>query len=132
MKEEIDDKKLKRINKIAEKYKSHEKFIIARSARKTIRFIEKNTENFPNEYRVLKERIIHSCYDILKNIYRANINQDIHDKKEIVVEIEMLNFYLEEALNKGILTAKKFTSYAKHLIELDRMTRAWLKYEKNE
>ena len=75
-------------------------FIIARTARKTIRYIEKNTENFPNKYKVLKNRIIESCYDILKYIYKANIKQDIFDKKEVVVNIRMLNFYLEEALNK--------------------------------
>lgn len=65
----ITDKKYK----VKEKYIVHENFLIARNARKTIRFIEKNTTNFPNDYKVLKERIISSCYDILENIYRANI-----------------------------------------------------------
>ena len=48
--------------------------IIARNVRKTINYIEKNIYNFPNEYKVLKERIINSCYDILENVYRANVN----------------------------------------------------------
>lgn len=104
-------------------------FIIARTARKTIRYIEKNTENFPNKYKVLKNRIIESCYDILKYIYKANIKQDIFDKKEVVVNIRMLNFYLEEALNKKLISIKKFESYTNHLIEIDRMTRSWFNYE---
>ena len=58
--------------------------------------------------------------------------QDIDSKKEIVVQIQMLNFYLEEALNKEILTKNKFLKYTGHLIELDKMTRAWIKNEKNE
>lgn len=111
------------------KYKTNEKFIIANTARKTIRYIEKNTLNFPKQYFVLRNRIIDSCYNILENIYRANIFQDIEDKKEIIVNIRMLNFYLEEALNKKILSNKKFLSYGKYLTELDLMVRKWLSYE---
>ena len=68
--------------------------IIARNVRKTINYIEKNIYNFPNEYKVLKERIINSCYDILENVYRANVNQKREYKDEVLVQIKMLNFYL--------------------------------------
>ena len=129
--EEMIEKKKQKLDKLYNKYKVHETFIIAKSARKTIRYIEKNTISFPNTYRVLKERIIDSCYNILESIYRANIFQDINDKKEIVVSIQMLNFYLEEALQKELLSNKKFESYINHLIQLDKMTRSWFKYEKS-
>ena len=119
----------KKLNYLKHKYVSHEKLIIAKVARKTLRYIEKNTENFPNNYIVLRNKIIESCYNILKWIYRANIFGDINDKKEIVVEIQMLNFYLEEAMNKGILSHKKLISYASYLTELDMMVRSWFKYE---
>lgn len=81
MKEDI------KLNKLKEKYKVHENLIIARETRKTIRFIEKNCDNFPNKYSVLKNKIISSCYSILEWIYRANIFQDIDGKKEIIVNI---------------------------------------------
>ena len=122
----------KRLNSLADKYKVHENLIIARVTRKTIRFIEKNTENFPNKYVVLKNRIIDTCYNILEGIYRANIFQNIDDKKEIVVNIQILNFYLEEALNKKLLSYKKFINYGKHLTELDLMIRAWINNEENK
>lgn len=108
------------------------KLIIGRVVRKTIRYIEKNIDNFPNSFSVLKNRIIESCYDILEYVYRANIFQDIDDKKEIVVKIQMLNFYLEEALSKELISKKKFESYTRYLIEIDNMVRSWFKYEKNE
>lgn len=127
---ELPDKKRQKLIKTKEKYKVHENLIIARSARKTLRYIEKNTENFPNKYSVLKTRIIESCYNILEWIYRANVMQDMDSKKEIVVQIQMLNFYLEEAMRKDLLTSKKFLKYAEYLVELDKMTRAWIKYEK--
>lgn len=121
---------VKKLEKINEKYKIHENLIIAREARKTIRYIEKNTENFPNKNRVLKDKIISCCYSILENIYRANIFQDKSDKKEIIVNIQMLNFYIEEALRKDLLTNKKFESYTNHLLQIDKMVRSWFKYEK--
>lgn len=122
----------KKNTKIKEKYKVHENLIIARSARKTLRYIEKNTENFHNKYIVLRNKIIDSCYKILEWIYRANIFQEISDKKEIIVQIQMLNFYLEEALRKDIITSKKFLKYSAHLLELDKMIRAWFKYEETK
>lgn len=127
---ELSQKKKQKLNKLHEKYKIHENLIIARQARKTLRFIEKNTENFPNKYYVLKNKIVSSCYNILEWIYRANIFQDKHDKKEIIVQIQMLNFYLEEALRKELLSNKKFLSYTNHLLELDKMVRSWFSYEK--
>lgn len=89
-----DLSKLKEIElvKKKEKYVKKEKFIIARKARTTIRFIEKCVHNFPNEYKALKNKIIDCCYEILEYIYRANIFQNISDKKEDIVHIQMINF----------------------------------------
>ena len=93
---------MEELNRLKEKYKTHDNLVIGRCARKTIRYVEKNVVNFPNKYSVLKDRIIDSCYNILECIYRTNIFQDKSDKKEIVVNIQMLNFYLEEALRKNL------------------------------
>ena len=68
---------------------------------------------------------------MLRNIYKANILHELNDKKEIMVNIEMLNYYLNEALKREILTKKKFLSYSKYLYEIDRMVRSWLVYEKS-
>ena len=124
--------KKERLDRLYEKYKVHETLFITKSARKTIRYIEKNTINFPKDYKVLRDRIINTSYSMLENIYRANIFQEKDIKKEVIVNIEMLKFYLEEALSKGLITYKKFESYVNHLIEIDKMTRAWFNYEKSE
>ena len=125
----MDDKKNVKLNKIKKKYVSEEKLIIAKVARKTLRYIEKNTENFPVKYSVLRNKIITTCYEMLECIYRANVFQDLDDKKEIIVKIQMLNFYLEEAYNKEVLTHKKLINYSSYLLELDKMIRAWFNYE---
>lgn len=132
IKKELSERKKYKLKKYAEKYHTHEKLLIASTTRKTIRYIERTIVNIPNKHMVLKNKIIESCYSILKNVYRANIFQDIDDKKEIIVNINMLNFYLEEALRKELITSKKFESYVKHLIEIDKMTRSWFNYEEKK
>lgn len=109
-----------------------DKLKIAITAKKTIKYIEKNIDNFPNSHIVLKQRILDSLYDILENIYRANINRDINIKKEIIVQIQMLNFYLKESLDKELISKKKFLSYSSHLLELHNMIVSWFKYEESE
>lgn len=128
----ITDKEKDKLERLYNKHKIKSNLIIERVARKTVRYIEKNTENFPKKYNVLKDKIITSCYSILENIIRANIFQKLEYKKEIVVQIQMLNFYLEEALIKNILTEKKFISYTNHLIEIDKMVKSWISYEKSK
>ena len=110
----------------------NDNLLIARKVRKTIEYVEKNIYNFPNEYKVLKERIINSCYDILENVYRANVNQKREYKDEILVQIKMLNFYLKQALDKELMTKKKFLSYGKHLLEIHNMVCGWSNYEKSK
>ena len=122
------DKKQK-LDRLYDKYRPNDNLIIARTTRRTIRYIEKTTINFPNRYSVLKNNIIGSCYNILESIYRANIMQEIKDKKEIIVNIYMLNFYLEEAYRKELINNRKLESFILYLIEIDKMTRGWFKYE---
>ena len=110
----------------------NDNLLIARSVRKTITYVEKNIYNFPNEYKVLKERIINACYDILENVYRANVDQDVKTKWEALVQIKLLNFYLKQALDKELITKKKFLSYGNHLLEIHNMISSWCCYEKSE
>lgn len=128
----LNSRKEYKLKKYAEKYKNHERLLIASTTRKTIRYIERNTSSFPNKYLILKNKIIEASYSILENVYRANIFQEKEDKKEIIVNINMLNFYLEEALRKELISTKKFESYVKYLIEIDKMTRSWFMYEKSK
>ncbi len=106
--------------------------LIARSVRKTINYIEKNIYSIPNEYKVLRDRIINSCYDILENVYRANVDQNVIYKQEALVQMKMLNYYLKQALDKELITQKKFLSYGRHLTEIHNMIISWCSYEKSQ
>ena len=62
---ELTPKQISKLDKVYNKHKIKSRLIIERVARKTVRYIEKNTENFPNKYRVLRDKIISSSYNIL-------------------------------------------------------------------
>ena len=129
---ELTPKQISKLDKVYNKHKIKSRLIIERVARKTVRYIEKNTINFPKENHILRDRIISSCYTLLENVFRANVFQETCYKKEIVIQIQMLNFYLEEAYIKNILTEKKFISYTNHLLKVDKMVRSWMTNEKKK
>jgi len=108
-----------------------DKLLIARNIKKTIEFIEKTTYNFPNNYKVLKDNIINSCYDMLELCYLANINQEIIYKKKILVKLKMLNYYLKRACDYELITKKRFVSYGRYLLEIHNMVSSWCNYETN-
>ena len=110
-------------------YFMSDNLLISRHVRKTIEYIEKNIYNFPNSHKVLKDRIINACYDILENVYRANVDNSIEPKKEAIVQIKMLNFYFKQAFDKELITKKKFMSYGRYLAEIHDMLYGWINYE---
>ena len=46
-----------------------DKLLIVTNLKKTIMYIEKTVINYPNKYKVLKDKIISSLYDILELTY---------------------------------------------------------------
>lgn len=78
------------------------------------------------------DRIISTSYDLLENIYHANINQDRKYKENALVNIQMLNFYLKQSFDKELVSNKKLLNYGRYLTELHNMINSWLDYEKAE
>jgi len=55
-----------------------------------------------------KERILNRCYYMLENVCRANINQNLIYKEEILVNLKMLNFYLKQLYDNELVTKKSW------------------------
>ncbi len=108
-----------------------DKLLIITKVKKSIDYIEKVVINFPRTEIILKNKIIESYYDLLELVYRANIYQDINYMKEIVIKVRMIEYYIKVSLNKQILSFKKYEIIGNHLLELNKMINAWIKYEKN-
>ncbi len=109
----------------------HDRLIISIKAKNTIEYIEKAISNYPHEYLELKTRIINTSYDLLENIYYANLTKDINDMKGIIVKLKMLDFYFKQSVHKKLINLKKYESIGNYLLEINKMTSGWIKHEKS-
>ena len=87
---------------------------------------------------------VHSSYrkglednviDLNSNIIRANINiGNIRNKyqKEILVNISMIDLYLDLLLDINVINKKRFMVIIRMLNEIRKMTNGWIENEKNQ
>lgn len=86
---------------------------------------------------------VHSSYrkglednviDLNSNIIRANINAgNIRNKyqKEVLVNISMIDLYLDLLLDINVIDKKRFMKIVRMLNEIRKMTNGWIENEKN-
>ena len=73
-----------------------------------------------------------NLYNLLENCIRANINKgNIRNKyqNEMLVSINLLDFYIGEALDKKIIKKNRFNSFVNAINEIRKMTISWSIYE---
>lgn len=102
----------------------NDKLLIASKYKKTIEYIFKITDNYPNKYRELKTRIIDTSFDILENIYI--INSSGNYKEYLIPKIKMLDYYMYLSYKYNIITKKKYVIISNYLLELIKMINSWL------
>lgn len=110
----------------------YDKLLVATKVKKTIEYIEKSFDNCPIKERIVKEKIITSSYELLELVYMANIHKEIKYMKDILVKINMIDYYTKLGLDKKIINYKKYNNLGLHLLEIIKMTQSWIKYEKNK
>lgn len=107
--------------------------LIARSFKKTLIYIDKIVEVFPNKETVLRDNILKTNYEILELIYFAN---EIDDRslyqRKIIAKLKMLDFYLSFSTEKGYISHKKYEKVGNYLIEIIQLVKGWMKVEKSE
>ena len=101
--------------------------------KKTILYLDKIIVNFPNNEKVLKDKISNAMYDILECMYMANeisnYNRVIYQKK-IVSKIKMIDFYLKISLKKKYISYKKYQKACTNLFNNLKLIYGWIRYEK--
>ena len=90
-------------------------------------------EKHKMEYLVdIKNVLENNLYNLLENCIRANINKgNIRNKyqNEMLVSINLLDFYIGEALDKKIIKKNRFNSFVNAINEIRKMTISWSIYE---
>ena len=107
----------------------YDRLIIATKIKNTIEYIENTVINYPHEYKELKSRIINTSYDLLENVYYANLTKDINTMKSIIVKIKMIDYFLKISYHKKLISLKKYESIGNFLLEINKMVNVWIKNE---
>ena len=107
------------------------KLLIASKVKKTIQYLDKTLINCPNREYILKNNIIKTSYNILELTYKANIHKNITYMKDIIVQINMLEYYIKISLDKKIISYKKYEYIGNYLLEINKMIKSWIYGEKS-
>lgn len=102
---------------------------------KTNNYISKQLINYNNNYKILKNNIEETMYDLIKlahsylieNIYRVKEKY----LKEILVNISMLDYYAKVSYDLKCVSKKKYVSMSSFLLEEKKIVYGLIKYEKN-
>ena len=108
-----------------------DKLLIVTNLKKTILYIEKTVINYPNKYKVLKDKISSSLYDILELTYYTNCLDDKKDHQYLIIsKIKMLDFYFMISLNNKLINQKKYVSYTNYLLDITKLIYGWINEKK--
>ncbi len=109
----------------------NDRFNIAIKVKKYIFMIDELIINYPKKDYVLKDRLKSSCYNLLEYIYRANYSKDKYSyQMDILTNISMIDFYLEESYHKKIISERKLLNYTNKLEEITKMVYGWIDEDK--
>ncbi len=93
---------------------------------------------FPNNEKVLKDKMKSIIYEMLELIYAANYMSLDKYKKErnqlqikILSKISLIDLLLEESYRKGYITESIFHNKSAVLTNLSVMVKRWIVYEKS-
>lgn len=108
-----------------------DKFKLINNLKKTIIYLDKIVINFPNNEKVLKDKIMNTIYDVLEFAYLANeLENRIIYQKKIISKIKMIDFYFKIALDKKYINYKKYIKISNNLLNNLKIIYGWIKYEK--
>lgn len=91
--------------------------------------------NIPKVYKVYREGLINNIIDLNRNIIKANINTGSIRKKyqkEVLVDISMIDLYLDILVHSGCINKKRFIKSITMLNEIKKMVIGLIESEKNK
>jgi len=108
-------------------------FQILIRAKNLNKYLRKDLVNFRKDQRYLKIRILNTSYDLVENIITANLYDVKYREnyyKNMIKNISLLDFYLEEIYEDNLLNKKRFDNYNHQLADLKNMIYGWIKSSK--
>lgn len=112
-----------------------EDFKLLNKSKMLLKYLEEYVlVNIPKVHSSYRVGLENNIIDLNSNIIRANINTgSIRNKyqKEVLVNISMIDLYLDLLLDINVINKKRFMSSIRMLNEIRKMTNSWIVNEKN-
>ena len=112
-----------------------EDFKLLNKSKMLLKYLEEYVlVNIPKVHSSYRVGLENNIIELNCNIIRANINTgSIRNKyqKEVLVNIAMIDLYLDLILDINVINKKKFISSIRMLNEIRKMTNSWIVNEKN-
>lgn len=106
-----------------------EKFKVIQFIRELIIYIDRNLENFPRKDIELKNKIRNISYELLENVYEANIENEEQIKtrklNEIMAKIKVLDFLFNLCYDKQIINQKRYIKFGNKLDDILKYAIGW-------
>lgn len=113
-----------------------EEFKLLNKSKMLLKYVESNILiNIPKVHSSYRKGLEDNMIQLNYNIIKANINTgSIRSKyqKEILVNIAMIDLYLDLLLDIKIISRKKFMVIIRMLNEIRKMANGWILSEKNK
>ena len=112
-----------------------EEFKLLNKSKMLLKYVESNILiNIPKMHSSYRKGIEDNMIQLNYNIIKANINTgSIRSKyqKEVLVNIGMIDLYLDLLLDINVINKKKFMVIIRMLNEIRKMANSWILSEKN-
>ena len=106
----------------------NDKFKLITNTKVLVSYINEIVINYPRVEYTLKDRLVNTSYELLRLIYFANVlDNKLIIQKEIIVNISMIDFYLELSYKNKCINLKKLQGLSRRLNEIRKMTYGWIK-----
>ena len=110
--------------------------IQAKNLLKNLNYFNKKVVYFPKKEVVLKQNIEKTMYSIIEDIFSYRIEDTNRIKlkylKSLLIQISMLDYYMQVSYKKKIISPKKYISVSNFLIEMKKISYGVIKSEKKD
>ncbi len=100
-------------------------FQLLQKTEKAIQYIQWLIPNYPKKEYILKGNIEKCTYALIEYIFSYQINQSerIRQKylKDFLVQLSMLNFYMEISFNKKYISKRQYEVVGRFLVEIRKI-----------
>lgn len=92
-------------------------------------------DNFSRGESVLKNNMKEEMYSLLRNAYYANSFNDekrTEYQKNMLINVKMLDFFVNTAHHKKFISYNQYTSVGNHLLDILVLIQGWIRSEKTK